>query len=1131
MSYTYNNTTTQLQRAADVGASIYEKNGILKCDGAGNISVAPVDNTPTNNSTNLVTSGGVKGAIDAVNGLVEDIAVSKTVNGNIASFNSAKSLPLKDLSLTINPTQNLNGYSYPWPAGGGKNLCPPLGAGSSSTDGINYTKYADGTIKLTDGTATQATAINIMDTSALPTGTFTISGCPSGGGESTYKLNWAYHGANDYGSGATASNTSGDAGLLRIQIASGYTVPAGGILFKPMICLSSAADPTTFAPYSNICPISGFTGANVSVVGKNLLNPSSFSGRTAYTNNGDGTITVTSTDAAAWADITAVPLIAGTYTIHAENYTSGNFQYATSEDSYTTATYVGNSASSTFTLSASGGIKVKFGTGGASLPQTIKVQIEAGSQATLFVPYNSGSTTYPISWQSEAGTVYKGYLDVTNGVLTVTHGSIILNGTQTFLQVNWRPTTNTVGWLYPYSLTNNFVPLSSEVPDAISNYMVAKTYNDLYGNNAGIGFYNTTGIGLVVKSNDTTLTTENAINTYLAANPLTVVYRLAAPQTYTISPTEVYALLGENNIYTDTNGQVSLEYLVDTETFVDEVIKANSITDTASGAIASFPDGSANPVIDLDLNIDPVQDLNGYSSPWPAGGGKNKLDITEGMATVGGVIFTNSNGVISYSGTPSANNTYKSLNLNMTNLVAGTSYKLVANSTNSRIRLREYNGSTVTYEHYSNGGAFTLDASTTKCDVYLIVDGTAGTALSGTASPIVCLASESDTTYSPYSNICPISGWTGAEIIDDPAYGGYINFNQQIVHGDFSATTSWRADNGTLAVAGNVGTYTVTTLTNDNYSNRIVPVQGIGVIQSIIGHKYYMCMDIKVPHITDVTYTLGGQYVYQANAPANTWVHLADIKTASTHSGFVACYADCRSAKGFSVNDTLQFKNVMALDLTLMFGAGNEPSTVNDFLALFPKAYYAYAYDPTSKTNVSAVNGDTYNSYNVSWQDDAGTVYTGTLSYEGNSTWKLTATHEEKDLGDLSWYASSNFFDTDALSDLRSGDDWADSICSSYKFYDPSYLASNPTTLGLTFSGSKKVRIYGTSYTTGTEVKTAVTGVKILYPLATPIVYTLTGPDPETIKGTNNWWADCGDITNVEYYADLKAYINKVVGA
>ena len=46
------------------------------------------------------------------------------------------------------------------------------------------------------------------------------------------------------------------------------------MLDSVQIELGSSA--TSYAPYSNICPISGFTGVNVPVKGKNLFNLADF---------------------------------------------------------------------------------------------------------------------------------------------------------------------------------------------------------------------------------------------------------------------------------------------------------------------------------------------------------------------------------------------------------------------------------------------------------------------------------------------------------------------------------------------------------------------------------------------------------------------------------------------------------------------------------------------------------------------------------------------------------------------------------------------------------------------------------------------------------------------------------------
>lgn len=62
-------------------------------------------------------------------------------------------------------------------------------------------------------------------------------------------------------------------------------------------------------------------------------------------------------------------------------------------------------------------------------------------------------------------------------------------------------------------------------------------------------------------------------------------------------------------------------------------------TDTASGAVASFPDGADGvPVESLSCAITPVQDLHGQSSPYPAGSTKNLFKATPYSGTYNGSV-------------------------------------------------------------------------------------------------------------------------------------------------------------------------------------------------------------------------------------------------------------------------------------------------------------------------------------------------------------------------------------------------------------------------------------------------------------------------------------------------------------
>jgi len=57
--------------------------------------------------------------------------------------------------------------------------------------------------------------------------------------------------------------------------------------------------------------------------------------------------------------------------------------------------------------------------------------------------------------------------------------------------------------------------------------------------------------------------------------------------------------------------------------------KAGILRDTARGSVALFvPDATVPNLLGLSVALKPIQDLHGYDSPWPAGGGKNLLDGT-----------------------------------------------------------------------------------------------------------------------------------------------------------------------------------------------------------------------------------------------------------------------------------------------------------------------------------------------------------------------------------------------------------------------------------------------------------------------------------------------------------------------
>ena len=206
-------------------------------------------------------------AISALNAQVIASMPHDTASGSIASFPDGAAMPIRDLSVDIEPVQDLNGYDNPWPAGGGVNLLPSGGAFDTTKNGIRFVSDGKGTYTIT-GTATadayyefSIAEINIPSTAYI----HMLNNV------STYSIAFVFFNGNTQITAPTpvpvnaikdVSATLGGKTVnkLRLFVANGYTA---NLTFSPMLCVDNTVKP--FSPYSNICPISGWTGAKVYV--------------------------------------------------------------------------------------------------------------------------------------------------------------------------------------------------------------------------------------------------------------------------------------------------------------------------------------------------------------------------------------------------------------------------------------------------------------------------------------------------------------------------------------------------------------------------------------------------------------------------------------------------------------------------------------------------------------------------------------------------------------------------------------------------------------------------------------------------------------------------------------------------
>ena len=543
--------------------------------------------------------------------------IKDTATGDICSFSDgADDVPMDSLKVKIEPVQDLHGYDSPWPAGGGKNKFH-LTATSAESNGVTFTVNADGTVS-TSGTAT-GTAVfrQYMTPADLPQGeNLILNGCPANGAfSSTYGMalcnstGSTLGGNTDGGNGAeyTASQLE-NLGQLQIVVRSG--VNSNGLIFKPMIRLASVTD-ATYVLYSNICPITGWTGANVGACGKNLLDPGtngSINGITK-TVNADGSITFSGT-ATATTDFyfngttssgTVLGIPEGTYhCLGSENGSIQTYRFFCIYIKGGTTYYANGADHTAITIDRTTTVRLFFRVyNGTTINITERLAFYAGSYQSneQWQPYKTKLTSnpLPISWQSEAGTVYGGELDVVTGELTVGKASKDL-GT-----LNWSISSLGGGRVYA-TLPNAKIGATGS---ASANSIISSNYVSAVWDSSDfcISIFTQANLTTLVRVRDSSLDGYTSTQIRSAMSGVQAVYELETPQTYHLIPHEVRTLLGQNNIWADT-GDVTCEYSADTKLYIDK--KIAEIVNQSTAQTLSSP--RLQTMMSPQINLEPTEE-------------------------------------------------------------------------------------------------------------------------------------------------------------------------------------------------------------------------------------------------------------------------------------------------------------------------------------------------------------------------------------------------------------------------------------------------------------------------------------------------------------------------------------------
>ena len=492
-------------------------------------------------------------------------------------------------------------------------------------------------------------------------------------------------------------------------------------------------------------------------------------------------------------------------------------------------------------------------------------------------------------------------------------------------------------------------------------------------------------------------------------------------KTSTAGLTDTYTVFmndGSTTFFTVTNGADGTV----SEAMLNDALKnkAPAITETTeSSAIANFPDGADDmPVAHLTANIEPVQDLT-YGDPYPAGGSKNLLNMNADITVLVGSI-PEAVTITTGEGTASITETYYSRTANIFgwafNVEENADYTvscMCSSSVSATLKIYTSDGTTLYSSNLTKGAQNSRTFSSGSNTVLYFYVTVTSWGQEIELSNLQIEKSSSATSYMPYANICPITGWTGCNVTRTGK-----NLANLLEIGTFSESKA-------------AGSTYESMKSNNNArlrSTALIPTYGKQITVSWSSYSNYgVCFTY---------FDSDGLYLGQS-AGFQSWRWAV-----TTINNSAVYYIACAVRK--SGNGTMTESDISALHLQVEFGTT-------------ATSYEEYV-EPTTVS--------------VDWTTEAGTVYGGTIDV---TTGVLTVT-------------------------------------------DANIASYNGETLPSTWISDRDVYASGTTPTTGAQV---------VYKLATPQTYQLTGQQLKTLYGTNNLLSNVGNVS-VTYPADTKMFIEKL---
>lgn len=476
-------------------------------------------------------------------------ANNETVTGSSIEIEDSIDTIAENVIVELEPKQDLHGYDAPWVGGAGKNKANIFAAQKftyqASESAVTLTEDGN-TIRIAVDGATYSGGM--VDIQNIANGVYTLScswkfnsdgtGCVQVFNSNDTKIYDSYTFTTD---GSINQQITISDNFARIRLFGSWGTTSGDITYSDVqFELSNQA--TDYEPYSNICPITGYSEVNVERVGKNkypiMIGREYFednAGAMHTTDADELTITMSSAlNSGVYSSYMGSELnnlsksLNGTYTCSFDIKANKNARlmagYQGHGEEYIDATTSWQRVHTTTVFDGIGYAYVIYNISAEDVSVNVRnFMLELGNQATTYEPYQGNTYTIDLG-----GTKYGGTLDVSNGVLTVDRAEVDLSS------LTWEAASRNrwnahIDGMRPFE--NDFVTT------AISDSFVATTMAQLYSDENYIAFACSAVSDVYIRNGD-------SVNEPTGQ----LVYELATPLTIQLTPTLIKLLKGYNKI-------------------------------------------------------------------------------------------------------------------------------------------------------------------------------------------------------------------------------------------------------------------------------------------------------------------------------------------------------------------------------------------------------------------------------------------------------------------------------------------------------------------------------------------------------------------------------------------------------